>query len=187
MPAPRLYCLLRLIAVCQLLKLLLHLPKTRRIGWIKCLYMYEGTRKELLLQLTVRMTLPQSLSQEAFFLLQAKSQFKRRSTANNVEIVVPVPADVDSPKFKTTAGTCRYVPEEQCIIWTVRSFPGGKEFLMRAHFGLPSVLSEDTEGRPPIAVKFEIPYFTVSGIQVRRRVNVCFAPMLHWVCFRFDT
>lgn len=37
---------------------------------------------------------------------------------------------------------------------------------MRAHFGLPTVESEDTEGKPPIQVKFEIPYFTVSGIQV---------------------
>lgn len=38
---------------------------------------------------------------------------------------------------------------------------------MRAHFGLPSVKSEDAEKRPPISVKFEIPYFTTSGIQVR--------------------
>ena len=38
---------------------------------------------------------------------------------------------------------------------------------MRAHFGLPSVVNEDQEGRPPISIKFEIPYFTVSGIQVR--------------------
>lgn len=37
---------------------------------------------------------------------------------------------------------------------------------MRAHFNLPSVLAEDSEGKPPIHVKFEIPYFTVSGIQV---------------------
>jgi AP-1 complex subunit mu len=61
---------------------------------------------------------------------------------------------------------------------------------MRAHFGLPSVqagkntrivfivkkkktcliiynIAEDTEKKPPINIKFEIPYFTVSGIQVR--------------------
>lgn len=37
---------------------------------------------------------------------------------------------------------------------------------MRAHFGLPSVEAEDKEGKPPISVKFEIPYFTTSGIQV---------------------
>lgn len=28
-------------------------------------------------------------------------------------------------------------------------------------------ISEEGEGRPPITVKFEIPYFTTSGIQVR--------------------
>ena len=27
-----------------------------------------------------------------------------RSTANNVEIMIPVPNDADSPKFKTTIG-----------------------------------------------------------------------------------
>lgn len=37
---------------------------------------------------------------------------------------------------------------------------------MRAHFGLPSVESEDLEAKRPITVNFEIPYFTVSGIQV---------------------
>ncbi len=37
---------------------------------------------------------------------------------------------------------------------------------MRAHFGLPSVEKDEMEGKPPITVKFEIPYFTVSGIQV---------------------
>ena len=39
------------------------------------------------------------------FQVKAKSQFKRRSTANNVEIYIPVPSDADSPKFKTTLGT----------------------------------------------------------------------------------
>jgi len=101
------------------------------------------------------------------YMIKARSQFKRRSTANHVEVVVPVPADADSPKFKTSVGSVRYVPEKNVLIWSIKSFPGGKEYLMRAHFGLPSVVSEETEGKPPIQVKFEIPYFTTSGIQVR--------------------
>jgi hypothetical protein len=44
---------------------------------------------------------------------------------------------------------------------------GGKEYLMKAQFFLPSVEGESVEGKPPIQVKFEIPYFTTSGIQVR--------------------
>lgn len=47
---------------------------------------------------------------------------------------------------------------------------GGKEFMMRAHFGLPSVESGELEAKRPITVKFEIPYFTVSGIQVRQNI-----------------
>ncbi|KJE88774.1 AP-1 complex subunit mu-1 [Capsaspora owczarzaki ATCC 30864] len=101
------------------------------------------------------------------YLIKAKSQFKRRSIANNVDIVIPVPSDADSPKFKTTIGTVTYSPEKNAIVWNIKQFPGGKEFLMRAHFGLPSIDAEDQEGRPPISVKFEIPYFTTSGIQVR--------------------
>jgi len=101
------------------------------------------------------------------YMIKAKSQFKKRSTANNVEIIIPVPEDACSPKFKTTIGSVKYAPEKSSVIWNIKSFQGGKEFLMRAHFGLPSVQAEESEGRPPISVKFEIPYFTVSGIQVR--------------------
>ncbi len=41
---------------------------------------------------------------------------------------------------------------------------------MRAHFGLPSISAEGASPetwKAPVEVKFEIPYFTVSGIQVR--------------------
>lgn len=56
------------------------------------------------------------------------------------------------------------------MVWKIKNFPGGKEFLLRCKFGLPSVeAEEEAKGRmPPIRVKFEIPYFTVSGIQVVR-------------------
>lgn len=100
-------------------------------------------------------------------MVKAKSQFKRRSTANHVEIIVPVPNDADSPKFDTSVGNVKWLPESSSIAWNIKSFPGGKEYLMRAHFGLPSVESEELEGKPPISVKFEIPYYTTSGIQVR--------------------
>lgn len=41
--------------------------------------------------------------------------------------------------------------------------------MLRAHFGLPSIESDESNAKSkrPISVKFEIPYFTVSGIQVR--------------------
>ncbi|CAG0903267.1 unnamed protein product, partial [Cyprideis torosa] len=57
------------------------------------------------------------------YMVKAKSQFKRRSTANNVEIYIPVPGDADSPKFKTSVGNCKYAPEKNCIVWNIKSFP----------------------------------------------------------------
>jgi len=119
--------------------------------------------------------------------LQAKAQFKRRSTANNVSIIIPVPDDADTPRFRTNIGAVHYAPETSSIVWKIKQFGGGKEFLMRAELGLPSVRGDDDKGggmmggfggsmggvtssgkgKRPIQVKFEIPYFTTSGIQVR--------------------
>lgn len=120
------------------------------------------------------------------YMLKARSQFKRRSTANNVEIIVPVPDDADSPRFRTNIGSVHYAPEQSAIVWKIKQFGGNKEFLMRAELGLPSVRGDDEVGggmtggfggsmggvggkgaKRPIQVKFEIPYFTTSGIQVR--------------------
>lgn len=102
------------------------------------------------------------------YLIKVKSNYKRRSTANNVEIIIPVPSDADSPTFKTTIGKVEYLPEKDAIVWKIAQCAGQKEYLMRAHFGLPSISAEErTTGKIPINVKFEIPYFTVSGIQVR--------------------
>jgi AP-1 complex subunit mu len=102
------------------------------------------------------------------FTIKARSQFKQRSTANNVAITIPVPADASAPKFKAGIGSVKYHPERDAIVWTIKQFQGGKEFFLRANFSLPSIQDDDeVDKRPPISVDFEIPYFTVSGIQVR--------------------
>jgi AP-1 complex subunit mu len=89
-------------------------------------------------------------------------------------------------------GTCKYAPEQDAIIWTIKQFPGGKEFLMRAHFGLPSIHNQESaDKRPPITVKFEIPYYTVSGIQVRylkiiEKSGYQALPWVRYVCLSGD-
>ncbi|KAK9719246.1 AP-1 adaptor complex mu subunit Apm1 [Basidiobolus ranarum] len=102
------------------------------------------------------------------YMIKAKAQFKRRSSANNVEILVPVPDDAASPKFKCSMGSASYAPEKSAIAWKIKQFPGSREFILRAHFSLPSVKGEEElDKKLPISVKFEIPYFVPSGIQVR--------------------
>jgi len=126
------------------------------------------------------------------YMIKAKTQFKQASAANNVQIIVPVPPDADSPKFSASLGSCRYAPEQDAIIWTIKQFSGGKEALMRAHFGLPSINNEEfPEKRPPITVKFEIPYYAVSGIQVRylkivEKSGYQALPWVRYVCMSGD-
>ena len=86
------------------------------------------------------------------YLVKAKTQFKSKSIANNVEIIVPVPPDVDSPVFKANVGTVKYVPDTNCMIWLIKQFPGRKEYTMRASFGFPSVEAEERQkySRVPI-------------------------------------
>jgi AP-1 complex subunit mu len=103
------------------------------------------------------------------YMIKAKTQFKSRSLANNVEIFIPAPQDAHSPNFKCNVGAAKYSPESDAIVWTIKQFQGQKEYLMKAQFSLPSVATEDREKfmKIPITVNYEIPYFTVSGIQVR--------------------
>jgi len=54
------------------------------------------------------------------YLVKAKTQFKSKSIANNVEIIVPVLPDIDSPVFKANVGTVRYVPDINCMIWLIK-------------------------------------------------------------------
>ncbi|CAD7697980.1 unnamed protein product [Ostreobium quekettii] len=103
------------------------------------------------------------------YLVKARSQFKERSVATGVQILLPLPQDATAPIVRTSQGTANYAPEKEALVWKIKSFPGGKEYLLRCKFSLPSVQAEEDAGgrMPPIRVQFEIPYYTVSGIQVR--------------------
>ncbi|KAL7618928.1 hypothetical protein Lser_V15G01059 [Lactuca serriola] len=102
-------------------------------------------------------------------LVKARSQFRERSNATNVQIEIPVPSDATKPIVRTSMGSASYAPEQDSLIWRIRTFPGDKEYMLGAEFKLPSVTYEDAtpDKKAPIRVKFEIPYFTISGIQVR--------------------
>ncbi|CAL5327607.1 unnamed protein product [Camellia sinensis] len=80
--------------------------------------------------------------------------------ATNVEIELPVPADATNPNVRTSFGSASYAPEKDAL-----------EYMFRAEYTVPSITSEDaaSERKAPILVKFEIPYFAVSGIQTKVR------------------
>lgn len=128
--------------------------------------------------------------------VKARAQFNARSLANDVQILMPVPNDVHTPKFKSGIGSVKYAPEANCVVWKIKQFQGGKEYLMqvgdfvfvfcfcfsfwffisfKAHFGLSTITQKaENEPRhhPPIAVKFEVPYFTGNEKKIWKRIQV---------------
>jgi AP-1 complex subunit mu len=111
---------------------------------------------------------------KAEYLVRARAAFKERSTATGVEIAVPLPPDATAPVVRASAGAAVYEPARAALVWRIKAFQGGKEHVLRCRVALPSVQAEEAGAGggppakpPPIRVKFEIPYFTVSGLQVR--------------------
>ena len=103
------------------------------------------------------------------YLVKAKSNCKAKSTANNVSIYVPVPHDLQNPLFKSSLGSVTYSPDKEVLIWSIKRFPGMRETNLIIQFNVPTLRANDKSKylKKPIEVKFEIPAFTVSGIQVR--------------------
>ncbi|KNC53708.1 AP-1 complex subunit mu-1 [Thecamonas trahens ATCC 50062] len=102
------------------------------------------------------------------YMIKVTPQFKARSMANNVVIRIPVPADSDSPKIKTSNGSAKYAPQDDMIVWTIKQLRATDgECFLRAHFGLSSLASEESDAKPPIQLEFEIPFQTLSGVVVR--------------------
>ena len=103
------------------------------------------------------------------YVAKAKTNFKNRSMANNVSIYIPVPLDIQNATFKTTSGSVVYLSDREDLLWFIKRFEGQTELDMNCSFQVPTVRIDDTTKhlKRPIQVSFEIPYFTVSGFQVR--------------------
>ena len=101
--------------------------------------------------------------------VKAKSNYKNKSTAKNVAIYIPVPNDLNNPLFKTQNGNVSYLPSKEAIQWSLKTFPGQTEIFLRFQFNVPTIRAENSDKslKKPIEITFEIPSFTVSGINVR--------------------
>ena len=101
--------------------------------------------------------------------VKAKSNYRNKSIAHNVEIAIPVPNDLKNPIFKTANGIVSYFPDKEVVNWGIKYFPGQTEIYLKLKFNVPTIRNENTDKhlKKPIELKFDIPSFTVSGIQVR--------------------
>lgn len=117
----------------------------------------------------VEVNMNQQTSTRIEYNVNAKSNYRNRSIAHNVEIAIPVPNDLKNPIFKTANGIVSYLPDRECVIWTIKYFPGQTQIYLKLQFNVPTIRSEASNQhlKKPITLKFDIPSFTVSGIQVR--------------------
>ncbi|CAL5983635.1 Adaptin [Hexamita inflata] len=103
--------------------------------------------------------------------IKIETNYKSKSMAREIVIQVPVPVDADTPEFRPSVGVAKYRPPMQCLEWTIKQMPGKQTATLVASFGLPTcrVMSEELTQytKRPITVKFDIPYYSLSGINVR--------------------
>ena len=101
--------------------------------------------------------------------IKARTNYKARSTATNTDIMIPVPNDILKADCKPSLGTATWDSGKESVVWNIKNFQGQVETYMKCSFTFPSVRIDDPHRhlKKPISVSFDIPYFTVSGIQVR--------------------
>ena len=93
------------------------------------------------------------------YTVKAKTNFKNRSVANNVQIFIPVPLDIQNATFKTSNGSVVFLSDREDLLWTIKRFEGQTELKMTCNFQVPTVRIDDPNQhlKRPIQINFEIP------------------------------
>ena len=103
-------------------------------------------------------------------MVKIKANFKPRISARKLQIRIPVPRDIDSPKYHYNKGNLKYLPNESVVLWKIHKIDGGKEYVMVAELMLPTV-TDDTDlekfKKIPLNLRFEMQGFVTSGLQVK--------------------
>jgi AP-4 complex subunit mu-1 len=90
----------------------------------------------------------------------------------NVRIEFPVPkatATVSTSLGSAGQGQAtEYREKDRKVVWTVRKFPGGSEYVLKVKITLSQPATRSTRREfGPISMKFEVPMYNVSNLQVR--------------------
>ncbi|KAG5504987.1 hypothetical protein JKF63_04434 [Porcisia hertigi] len=98
-----------------------------------------------------------------------QTRYRASLTANEMEVYIPIPSDADRPQSNSQVGHLRYAPQVNALIWNLGKIAGNRQCSCSAEFHLPSIRSSDVTdlSKVPVKVRFVIPYFAVSGFQVR--------------------
>lgn len=75
------------------------------------------------------------------FVVTLTSNFKMKSIANDIKVLIPIPCDSHDPQFKTREGSLEYLGEIDCICWTIPYLKGEELLTMDYSFKLPTLIS----------------------------------------------
>lgn len=64
------------------------------------------------------------------------------------------------------AGKAKYSPEQNAVVWRLRSFQGQSEFSLTTEVEMTATVGEKAWVRPPISMQFQVPMFTASQLKV---------------------
>ncbi|KAG7668347.1 hypothetical protein Ndes2526B_g00938 [Nannochloris sp. 'desiccata'] len=101
-------------------------------------------------------------------IVKVKSAFDPKLWAANVVVVVPAPPQTARANFQVSAGKAKYDPKRSALVWKLKKFNGGMEHTLAANVELIATSKEKKPwGRPPLALSFQIPMWTASGVRVQ--------------------
>jgi AP-2 complex subunit mu-1 len=99
--------------------------------------------------------------------LKTTANFNNKLFANNFVVKIPTPPNTAKCKVNVGTGRAKFEPDQRAIVWRVKKFTGNTEFTLSAEIELMTTSRAKSWSRPPIAVEFQVPMFTASGVHVR--------------------
>lgn len=78
-----------------------------------------------------------------------------------------VPPNTAKANIKVGCGRAKFEPDQKAIVWRVKRFAGGSEFMLQAEVDLITTTRSKPWSRPPISMEFNVSLFTASGVYVR--------------------
>ncbi len=103
--------------------------------------------------------------------IKLRALYSRGRVAQNVKVSVPMPSDIDTPRFpRCPLGTMTFDSTANAVVWTISELAGQTELIAETIVGLPSIADPIETARAanlPVSVHLTVPSFTVSGMRVR--------------------
>lgn len=99
--------------------------------------------------------------------LKVTANFGTTKHASNVTIKFPVPPNTAKTSVKVSTGRAKFEPDQKALVWRIKRFNGGCEFMLQADVDLMQTTRNKAWSRPPISMDFNVSMFTASGVYVR--------------------